>query len=116
MVVAEASAYSDSYHCDAVAATDCIVLALPKSVFLSAMASDPGLAATWAATLARGVQAARIKSEIRSLPKVTERLEAWLGEGNQLPEKGHWQDVANELGITREAFYRELARRKKSTL
>ena len=116
MVVAEASAYSDNYHCDAIAATDCTVLALPKSVFLSAMASDPGLSAVWAATLARGVQAARIKSEIRSLPKVAERFDAWLGERNELPEKGHWQDVANELGISREALYRELARRKKSTL
>jgi len=115
MVVAEASAYSDNYHCDAVAATDCIVLAMPKPAFLSAMASDSGLAEIWAATLARGVQAARIKSEIRSLPKVAERLDAWLGEGNQLPEKGHWQDVANELGITREALYRELARRRKQT-
>lgn len=116
MVVAEASAYSDNYHCDAIAATNCIVLALPKSVFLSAMAKDPGLASVWAAILARGVQAARIKSEIRSLPKVAERLDAWFGEGNQLPEKGHWQDVANELGISREALYRELAKRKKSTL
>lgn len=113
MVVAEASAYSGSYHCDAMAATDCIVLAAPKPVFLSALASDPDLAANWAATLARGVQAARFISEIRSLPKVADRLEAWLGEGNSLPQKGHWQDVANELGITREALYRELARRRK---
>lgn len=112
MVVAEASAYSENYHCDAIAATESNVLALPKPVFLSALASDTSLAAIWAATLARGVQAARVKSEIRSLPKVAERLDAWLGEGNRLPEKGHWQDVANELGITREALYRELARRR----
>lgn len=113
MVVAEASAYSDSYHCDAIAATNCTVRALPKPVFLSEMASSPDLAATWAATLARSVQAARFRSEFRSLPKVADRLNAWLGEGNHLPEKGHWQDVANELGITREALYRELARRRK---
>lgn len=113
MVLAEASAYSDSYHCDAIAATDCVVLALPKPAFLSALASDPDLSATWAATLARGVQAARLRSEIRSLPKVADRLEAWLGEGNALPQKGHWQDLANELGVTREALYRELARRRK---
>lgn len=115
MVVAEASAYSGSYHCDASAPMDSTVLALPKSAFLSAMASNPDLAAVWAATLARGVQAARFRSEIRSLPKVADRLDAWLGEGNHLPEKGHWQDVANELGVTREALYRELARRRKGT-
>jgi CRP/FNR family transcriptional regulator, dissimilatory nitrate respiration regulator len=115
MVVAEASAYSERYHCDAVAATDSIVRALPKSVFLSALATDPDLAANWAATLARAVQAARFRSEIRSLPIVADRLDAWLGEGNHLPEKGHWQDVANELGVTREALYRELALRRKGT-
>ncbi|MFX4299051.1 MULTISPECIES: Crp/Fnr family transcriptional regulator [Roseobacteraceae] len=112
MIVAEASAYSDRYHCDATAATDCVVLALPKPVFLSALAADAGFAASWAATLARGVQAARFRSEIRSLPKVADRLDAWLGEGNHLPQKGHWQDVANELGVAREALYRELARRR----
>jgi CRP/FNR family transcriptional regulator, dissimilatory nitrate respiration regulator len=114
MVVAEASAYSETYHCDAIAATDSVLLALPRSAFLSALAANPDLAANWAATLARGVQAARFRSEIRSLPRVADRLDAWIGEGNQLPEKGHWQDVANELGISREALYRELARRRKA--
>jgi DNA-binding phage protein len=29
-----------------------------------------------------------------------------------LPDKGRWQDVASELGVSREALYRELARRR----
>jgi len=33
-------------------------------------------------------------------------------EGNTPPEKGRWQEVASELGVTREALYRELARRR----
>ena len=112
MVVAEASAYSDTYHCDAVAAQESAVLSLPRPVFLSALAVAPDLAQAWAAILARGVQAARFRAELRTLPKVADRLEAWLGEGHDLPEKGHWQDVAHELGVTREALYRELARRR----
>lgn len=114
-ILAEASAYSDIYHCDAIAPTLSTVLAMSKLSFLSAIASDPNLAATWSATLARGAQSARLRSEIRSLPKVADRLDAWFGEGNHLPERGHWQDVANELGITREALYRELSRRRKGT-
>lgn len=112
IIVAEASAYSQTYHCDAITVEDCTLRAVPKSAFLSALAADPDLATVWAANLARGVQAARIKSEIRALPKVAERLDARLGEGNTLPPKGHWQDIANELGITREALYRELSRRR----
>lgn len=111
-VIAEASAYSARYHCDAVAAEEAVVAGLPKSRFLTALAQAPALAESWSAMLARSVQAARFRSEIRSLPKVADRLDAWLGEGNALPEKGYWQEVAAELGVTREALYRELARRR----
>lgn len=112
-VVAEASAYSDRYHCDAVAAEKTVVAVLPKARFLTALADDPALSASWSAMLARSVQAARFRSEIRSLPKVADRLDAWLGEGNRLPERGRLQGVAGELGVTREALYRELSRRRR---
>jgi CRP-like cAMP-binding protein len=112
-VVAEASAYSYRYHCDAVAAEESVVAGLPKARFLSALANEPALAENWAALLAGAVQAARLRAEIRSLPKVADRLDAWLGEGNALPEKGRWQVVAAELGVTREALYRELSCRRK---
>ena len=111
-VIAEASAYSTRYHCDAVAAEESVVAGLPKERFLSALADDPALATSWSALLARSVQAARLRAEIRTLAKVADRLAAWLGEGNALPEKGHWQEVAAELGVTREALYRELSRRR----
>lgn len=113
-VVAEASAYSSRYHCDAVAAQESVVAGLPKERFLSALADQPALAESWSALLARSVQAARLRAEIRNLPRVSDRLAAWLGEGNALPERGRWQDVAAELGVTREALYRELARRRTS--
>lgn len=111
-VIAEASAYSTRYHCDAVAAEESVVAGLPKARFLSALADEPALAESWSALLARSVQAARLRSEIRSLPRVADRLDAWLAEGNALPEKGRWQEMAAELGVTREALYRELSRRR----
>jgi CRP/FNR family transcriptional regulator, dissimilatory nitrate respiration regulator len=89
-----------------------VVAGLPKQRFLSVLADDPALATSWSALLARSVQAARLRSEIRSLPRVADRLDAWLGEGNALLEKGRWQEVAAELGVTREALYRELSRRR----
>lgn len=112
VVVAEASAYSSRYHCDAVAVQESVVAGLPKACFLSALADDPALAASWSALLAHSVQMARLRSEIRSLPRVADRLDVWLGEGNSLPKKGRWQNVAAELGVTREALYRELSRRR----
>lgn len=112
-VLAEASAFSETYHCDAVVTEPATLAALPKPVFIAALRDDPDLALAWSAMLARSVQAARVRAEIRSLPKVAERLDAWLQEGNRLPDKGQWQDVASELGVSREALYRELARRRK---
>lgn len=111
-VLAEASCYSARYHCGAEAALPSIVRLLPIGTFRKALRDDPGLAESWAAYLARSVQAARLRAEIRTLRKVSERVDAWLGEGRALPEKGQWQDLAAELGVTREALYRELARRR----
>lgn len=111
-ILAEASVYSAQYHCDAEAAAPSLVRLLPVSVFRAALRDDPDLAESWSAHLARSVQAARLRAEIRSLRKVSERVDAWLGEGRNLPEKGRWQELAAELGVTREALYRELARRR----
>jgi CRP-like cAMP-binding protein len=111
-VLAEASAWSPVYHCDAVASGPGTVAVLPRGVFRARLQEDPALAEHWARHLARTVQAARLRAEIRTLPRVADRLDAWLGEGNRLPGKGRWQEVAAELGVTREALYRELAHRR----
>lgn len=102
-VVAEASAHSPRCHCDAATADESVVAGVPKERFLSALATDPTLAASWSEFLARSVQAARLRAEIRSLPKVAIRLDARLGEGNRRPDKGRWRDLAAEPGVTRKA-------------
>ncbi len=111
-ILAEASAWSEVYHCDAIASLPSTTAFLPRKVFWARLQAEPLLMDCWAQNLAQAVQAARVRAEIRSLPKVTDRLNAWLSEGHPLPDKGHWQDVAAELGITRESLYRELARRR----
>lgn len=111
-IVAEASAWSPTYHCDAVAIGHADLAILPRAAFRSGLASDPALLEEWAADLARAVQAARLRAEIRSLRTVPDRLDAWLDSFGSLPERGRWQEVAEEIGVTREALYRELARRR----
>ena len=112
-VLAEASAYSPTYHCDGQAGpAGAIILAMPRAQFLAGLASDSTLAESWAAHLARSVQAARFRSELRSLRRAGDRLALWLAEGNTLPPRGALQDLAAELGLTREALYRALARQR----
>ncbi|SMX37845.1 Cyclic nucleotide-binding domain protein [Maliponia aquimaris] len=111
-VCAEASAYSDNYHCDGVADGPVEVIAMARAQFLDNLARTPTLSRTWAAQLARSLQKARLQSEIRTLRTVAERLDAYLADGQPLPPRGAWQDLAETLGISREALYRELARRR----
>lgn len=111
-ILAEASAYAAQYHCGARAVGDTEARALPLTAFRAAVLTDPILAAGWAAHLAWAVQSARFRVEIRSLPTVRARLDAWLSDGNALPGKGRLHDVAVEIGVSREALYRELSRRR----
>jgi hypothetical protein len=49
-----------------------------------------------------------------SLKTVAERLDAWLAlHDDGLPPKGQRLRVASEIGVTPEALYRELARRRE---
>jgi CRP/FNR family transcriptional regulator, dissimilatory nitrate respiration regulator len=111
-VLAEASIYSPSYHCDARATRESGVSLLPVTAFRSRLREDPALHETWAAHLARSVQKARMIAEMRTLRTVAERLDAWLDEGSTLPQKGLRHELARELGVSPEALYRELARRR----
>ena len=111
-VIAEASVYSTTYHCDGVADLDARIAALPKADFLARLDADPALARAWAANLAHMLQQARSRSEIRGLRTVSERLDAWLSGGGQMPPHGEGQRLAETLGVSREALYREMARRR----
>lgn len=113
-VLAEASVYADCYHCDCVALQPTVLAMLPRDEFREILRGDSALSENWAAHLARTIQRTRMRLEISSLKTVSERLDAWIAEHGPLPEKGQWQSVAHELSISREALYRELARRRKA--
>jgi CRP-like cAMP-binding protein len=111
-VLAEASAYSGTYHCEARAKAGSTVSCISVGKFRSRLNGDPTAADVWAAHLARAIQSARMGAEIRTLRTVEERLDAWLDENDALPGKGAWTELAAELGVTREALYRELGKRR----
>lgn len=111
-VAAEASAYSGHYHCDGEAIGPVTCTVVPIETFHANLATDATAASQWAAYLAESTQSARMLSQIRSLRTVSERLDAWLDTGHSLPPRGEWQSVADVLGVSREALYRELSRRK----
>jgi CRP/FNR family transcriptional regulator, dissimilatory nitrate respiration regulator len=114
--VAEASFCSEHYHCDAVAVGETHALTYPVAEFCAQLRSDPDFADVWARHLAHELQIARMHAEILSLKTVAQRLDAWLGwRGGELPRKGEGRTVADEIGVSPEALYREIARRRGSS-
>lgn len=111
-ILAEASVYSGQYHCDGILRRNSHLRAVAVGLFRKALQADPALHGAWAERLATQVQKSRVLSEIRGQRRLQDRLDMWLAEGNHLPCKGAWQDLAAELGVSREALYRELARRR----
>ena len=112
-VLAEASVYSEIYHCDAIATASSVVVALPIYDFRNRLADDRSFSELWSSHLAKEVQTARHRSEILSRKTVAGRLDAWLSlHGNNLPPKGEWKGVAAQIGVSQEALYRELSKRR----
>lgn len=111
-VLAEASLFAGEYHCDAIAVERSRLLACSRRRVEEAVTRSPETAKIWSEHLAAEIQRARAQIEIVSLKTVSERLDAWLALRGRLPPKGRWQRVAAEIGVTPEALYRELARRR----
>ena len=114
-VLAEASLHADRYHCDAIATAPTRTLAITRADFLARLIADPGFAQAWTAHLAQEVHKARLRAEMLALRTVAARFDAWCAANDGMtPAKGAWRVVAAEIGVSPEALYRELARRRRS--
>jgi CRP-like cAMP-binding protein len=111
---AEASLFSETYHCDAVASLPSVVRLLPRSAVLGAFASEPDTAQAFMAALARQVMALRTRLEHRNLRTARERVLHHLGlqagaQDRVVRLNGDLKTMASELGLTHESLYRTLA-------
>ena len=109
--LAEASLFAMTYHCDAVARSDASVAVLSRIKFASALRQDPDAAMSMIETHAKAVQAQRARIEILRLRRVADRLDAWLDLHGE-PQQGEWITVADQIGVSPPALYRELAKRR----
>ena len=111
-VLAEASAYAEAYHCDGVSLARSRVKRVSTTEFQQKLAANANLQYVWAKALAHELQAARMNAEVRTLRTVAEKVDVWLESNKLLPPKGELQVLAQVLGVTLEALYRELAKRR----
>jgi CRP/FNR family transcriptional regulator, dissimilatory nitrate respiration regulator len=109
---AEASLFAEAYHCDAVAAVQSRVRTYQKAMVMDALRKEPALAEAFMARLAHQLQEIRARMELRNIRSARERVLQYLRlrvHNRSIAVEGQLQDIAAEIGITREALYRTLA-------
>jgi len=114
-IVAEASLYTERYHCDGLCVESATVQSVPRASMTRLLRGDPDLAEQWSTYLALELQNMRHRCELLTRKTVAERLSGWLDWHEALPPKGRWKDVADEIGVSPEALYREIKKRRRQT-
>jgi CRP-like cAMP-binding protein len=110
----EAALFADTFHCDAVATEPSRVRVYPKAMVLNALRTDPASAMSFLADVAHQVIELRQRLELMKVRSAKERLMLYLDanagpDGRTVKLRGQLQDIASDLGLTREALYRTLA-------
>jgi CRP-like cAMP-binding protein len=110
---AEASIFSDQYHCDAIAVQDCELLVYPKPALVSEFKRNAEELWAFAGQLAQRVQGLRTRLELRQIcsarGRVMHALQLRCNRAGLWQVDGTLKHLAEEIGLTHEALYRRLA-------
>lgn len=104
---AEASLFSDRYHCSAVAGSNSRVAMIDKAAVVAAMRTDPDFSLKLLARMAGQVQGYRRRLELMAIRSAEDRVLAALSDG---VHKGTIIAFAAQIGLTHEVTYRMLSR------
>jgi len=110
----EAALFSDIYHCDAVATEASQVRVYPKVAVLNTLRENSASAMSFLSLMAHQIINLRQRLEVMKVRSAQDRVMLYLDlhagrDGHTVNLRGQLQDIAGELGLTREAFYRTLA-------
>jgi len=110
----EAALFAGIFHCDAVATEPSQVRIYPKAAVLNALRADPANAMSFLSLVAHQVIELRHRIEIMKVRSAKERVMLYLDlnagpDGRTVDLRSQLQDIASELGLTREVLYRTLA-------
>ena len=110
----EAALFADIFHCDAVATEPSRACIYPKAAVLNALRADPANAMSFLSLVAHQVIELRHRIEIMKVRSAKERVMLYLDlnagpDGRTVDVRCQLQDIAGELGLTREVLYRTLA-------
>jgi len=115
----EAALFSQVYHCDAIADVDSEIEIHPKDALSQALDENPQAARTFMAHLARQIIALRSRLEIRNIRSAEDRVMQFLQLAVNETDRAvtfarPLKDIAGDIGLTHESFYRTLAKLETS--
>ena len=118
-ILAEAALFAETYHCDAVADLPSRLIAYGKRAFLDKLQNDPEVALSFIALQAQRIQGLRTQLELRNVRSAKERVLQYLllsadSASGILPLDRPLKEMASDIGLTHEAFYRALAELEKA--
>src|ERR1043166_7271100 len=110
----EAALFADIFHCDALATESSRVQIYPKEAVLEALRTDPANSMSFLKLMAHQGIELRQRLELMKVRSAKERVMLYLDlnaelDGQTINLRSELQDIASELGLTREAFYRTIA-------
>jgi len=113
--LAEASLFSEQYHCSAKVDATAKLIGFKKSEVLQYLDSSPQFMKQLLAILASQVRELRSLNEIKNIRSAQERILAYIRIENRINiENLSLKDIAYKIGLTHETFYRELRKLEKS--
>jgi len=110
--LAEASLFFDTYHCSAVADSESELVAYRKSTLMAHLEQNPAAMKDFLKLFAGQVRDLRAINEIKNIRAAKERMLAFFRHGMNAHQELHLdmslKDVAYQIGLAHETFYREL--------
>lgn len=107
---AEASLFSENYHCTATAACKSIVIECKRAVILRLLNTDIEFAVSMASQFATQIQEYRRRVELLSIRAADERILAALNDGLLVDDITTFAEI---IGLAPETIYRSLAQLSK---
>jgi len=117
---AEAALFAENYHCTALAETACLIRCHECDALLTALKSRPEAMLRYGALLSRQVRDLRTQLETLTIRSADDRILHYLqlnaDRNGVAVQNTTRKEMAQELGLTHETFYRRLAALEKKGL
>jgi len=117
---AEASLFSEHYHCNAIALEQSTITVFDKANLLYSLSHNPELNQSMLKMLANQVQLLRSQLELHNIKSAHERVYHFLSlnadDNGIIHLSSSLKDIAMQLGLAHETFYRALSTLEKNAL